>query len=163
MSGALSHPIRAELDTDLRIVDADADLRRLHIRAGGHEDDPLAVGAIANLARQCLTFRSRLSRHVRVSDGDRILALWAEFEPSDIGVRLTVTSWQPVDELDLHRPLGALDSLTMGGANGGGRREGILVQLDSALIIRGHSALVPAWGGGLPSGAGLDRRIRSGG
>jgi Histidine kinase-, DNA gyrase B-, and HSP90-like ATPase len=144
MSGALNHPIRGEFDADLRIIEADAALRRLHIRTGGQGDGSLAVGPLANLARQCLTFRSRLSRHVRVSDGDQLLALWAECEPSDTGVRLTITSWQSVAELDHHRPFGVL-KLQNRSDKQSAVRDGILLQLDSALIIRGHSALASAW------------------
>ena len=142
MTGALSHPIRALLDAELRLVEADAELRRLHIRAGGHEDDPLAVGALANVARQCLSFRARLSRQVRVSDGERLLALWVEAEPSGNGARLTISSWQALTEWDQPRPIGALHGQR---PSLGMRQEGILVQLDSALIIRGHSALTPIW------------------
>ncbi len=154
MTGALSHPIRAELDADLRIIEADAELRRLHIRAGGQENDSLAIGALANLARQCLRFRSRLSRHVRVSDGERLITLWVEMEPAEAGVRLTITSWQPLAELEHHRPFGAL-SMQSPNRQSDAPREGILLQLDSGLIIRGHSALASAWAEDCPIGQAL--------
>ena len=132
----LSQPITAHLDANLHIVEADHDIRQLHVRAGGGDDDAIAIPALAEIARLCAIYRARISRSAKVQDGASLLTLWVEAEPSADGVRLAITSWResPGVEASAHlRPAPSEPQAKPESA--------ISLQLDSALIIRGTSYL----------------------
>ncbi len=143
MSHGLNHPIRALLDADLRIIDAEPEIRRLHFRAGGGDDDAFALGAVANVARLCLKYRTRLSRQIRTSDGENALLLWVEANPAEEGVAIAITSWQQIVG-GSPWPMGTLGAHAFGtDAPKADSANAILLQLDSALIVRGHSCSDP--------------------
>jgi len=83
------------LDPDGRLVDAEARLRELNMRAGGSVGAPLAVPQIATLARLAQRLGIAISRQVIAADGEDDLELWVRAEPDAEGVRLEVSGWRP--------------------------------------------------------------------
>ena len=89
-------PVRALIDRDGRLVEADQRLHDLNARAGGSIGLPLAVPQVATLARLAQRLGILVSRGIVAADGDDDLELWvrAQPEPSNGGVRLTITGWR---------------------------------------------------------------------
>ena len=92
-----SHPVAAEvrgrLDAEGRLVEADAALATLHLRAGGVEGGPLAVPQIAAIARLARRLGIIVSRPVIAADGEGDLDLWVRAQPSPEGIALTIGGW----------------------------------------------------------------------
>jgi signal transduction histidine kinase len=87
--------VRGLVDAKGRLREADDLLAELNAAAGGDIGEPVALPAIAGLARLALRLRVLISRKVIVADGDRDLELWVRAEPSEAGVRLALTGWRP--------------------------------------------------------------------
>ena len=82
------------LDREGRLIDAEARLAELNLRAGGEPGAPLAVPQIATLARLAQRLGIAISRNVVAADGEDDLDLWVRAEPEDGGVRLEVSGWR---------------------------------------------------------------------
>lgn len=82
------------LDSDGRLLEAEARLSELNTRAGGAIGQPLAVPQIATLARLAQRLGIGISRNVIAADGEDDLELWVRAEPLDGGVRLEVSGWR---------------------------------------------------------------------
>lgn len=82
------------LDREGRLIDAEARLAELNLRAGGDTGVPLAVPQIATLARLAQRLGIAISRNVVAADGEDDLDLWVRAEPEDGGVRLEVSGWR---------------------------------------------------------------------
>jgi signal transduction histidine kinase len=85
--------VRARLDREGRLVEAEPKLAALHRRAGGVEGGPLAVPPVASLARLAGRLGIVISRAVIVADGERDLDLWVRAEPNGEGVVLAISGW----------------------------------------------------------------------
>lgn len=83
------------LDAEGRLVDAEARLFELNLRAGGAIGAPLAVPQIATLARLARRLGIAISRNVLAADGEDDIELWVRAEPEEGGVRLEVSGWRP--------------------------------------------------------------------
>jgi len=81
------------VDAHGRLVEAEARLNELNMRAGGAIGGPLAVPQVAMLARLALRLGIAISRNVIAADGDEDVELWVRAEPEDGGVRLEVSGW----------------------------------------------------------------------
>jgi len=84
----------ARLDGEGRLIDAEARLFELNMRAGGTIGAPLAVPQIATLARLSQRLGIAISRNVIAADGEDDLELWVRAEPEQGGVRLEVSGWR---------------------------------------------------------------------
>ncbi|MEN2712626.1 ATP-binding protein [Sphingomonas sp. NPDC092331] len=84
----------ARLDAEGRLIDAEARLFELNMRAGGMIGAPLAVPQIATLARLSQRLGIAISRNVIAADGEDDLELWVRAEPEQGGVRLEVSGWR---------------------------------------------------------------------
>ncbi|WP_137862165.1 MULTISPECIES: ATP-binding protein [unclassified Sphingomonas] len=84
----------ARLDAEGRLIDAEARLFELNMRAGGTIGTPLAVPQIATLARLSQRLGIAISRNVIAADGEDDLELWVRAEPEQGGVRLEVSGWR---------------------------------------------------------------------
>jgi signal transduction histidine kinase len=82
------------LDGEGRLLDAEARLFELNMRAGGTIGAPLAVPQIATLARLSQRLGIAISRNVIAADGEDDLELWVRAEPDQGGVRLEVSGWR---------------------------------------------------------------------
>ncbi len=82
------------LDAEGRLIDAEARLFELNLRAGGTIGAPLAVPQIATLARLAQRLGIAISRNVIAADGEDDLELWVRAEPEEGGVRLEVSGWR---------------------------------------------------------------------
>ncbi|HWU94268.1 MAG TPA: PAS domain-containing sensor histidine kinase, partial [Sphingomonas sp.] len=71
----------ARLDAEGRLIDAEARLFELNMRAGGNIGTPLAVPQIATLARLSQRLGIAISRNVIAADGEDDLELWVRAEP----------------------------------------------------------------------------------
>jgi signal transduction histidine kinase len=91
---SLLRPITAEVSADGRLLRADDALIGLNRRAGGTDGGMLAIPALASLAQLSARLQMRLSRGVRVADGDEILSLWVEVHPKPNFAKLSVVGWQ---------------------------------------------------------------------
>ncbi|OQW39378.1 MAG: PAS domain-containing sensor histidine kinase [Proteobacteria bacterium SG_bin5] len=87
--------VRGQLDPQGRLVQADDRLSALNDRAGGGVGAPLAVPALARLARLAQRLGVLVSRAVVVAEGDEDIDMWVRAEPSATGVRLAITGWRP--------------------------------------------------------------------
>jgi PAS domain-containing protein len=83
------------VDSEGRLIDAEARLAELNERAGGTVGAPLAIPQIATLARLAHRLGIGISRNVIAADGEEDLELWVRAEPKDGGVRLEVSGWRP--------------------------------------------------------------------
>ncbi|PKP91298.1 MAG: PAS domain-containing sensor histidine kinase [Alphaproteobacteria bacterium HGW-Alphaproteobacteria-16] len=83
------------ISPDGRLVDAEARLADLNLRAGGGVGQPLAVPQIASIARLAQRLGIAVSRNVVAADGEDDLDLWVRAEPDADGVRLEVSGWRP--------------------------------------------------------------------
>lgn len=92
---AMLPPVRALLDRDGRLVEADQRLHDFNARAGGAIGQPFAVPQVATLARLAQRLGILVSRGIVAADGDDDLDLWVRAQP-DVpsgGVRLSITGW----------------------------------------------------------------------
>ncbi|TKD50501.1 sensor histidine kinase [Sphingomonas baiyangensis] len=87
----------ARLDPKGRLVHADAPLVRLNAQAGGSEGAPLAVSAIAAIARLAQRLGIVVARSAVVADGDDDAELWVRASPDAEGVTLEVSGWHARD------------------------------------------------------------------
>src|SRR3546814_10880542 len=83
-----------------RLIEADRRLDDLNEAAGGAIGAPLAIPALAELARLVQRLGVLVSRKLVVADGRSDLELWVRAEPDDGEIRLTLTGWR-------HRPTAA--------------------------------------------------------
>jgi PAS domain-containing protein len=83
------------VDSEGKLLDAEARLAELNARAGGTVGGPLAVPQIATLARLAHRLGIGISRNIIAADGDEDLELWVRAEPENGGVRLEVSGWRP--------------------------------------------------------------------
>lgn len=158
MTGSLPHPLEATLDRDLHLVDADPLIRRLHLRACGKNDAPLAVPGLAAICRAAMRFNTLIARAVRVADDDHDIELWAEAKPFEDGLRLVVRSWieQPASS-----PVGALArAAARSGPEAASDRSVTRMQLDSGLRIIGHADAEHLFGDDQPTGQSLTAIFR---
>ncbi|AGH51336.1 histidine kinase [Sphingomonas sp. MM-1] len=86
-------PIHGRLDRDFRLVEADAALEGLHLRAGGLAGGVLAVPQVASIARLARRLGIVVSRGVIAADGETDLELWVRAEPQGEGVALAIAGW----------------------------------------------------------------------
>ena len=87
-------PIRARIDADGRLVEADVRLAALHRSAGGEEGGPLAVPQLAALARLSRRLGIVIARGAVAAEGERDLDLWVRAQPLEGGgVDLAVSGW----------------------------------------------------------------------
>jgi signal transduction histidine kinase len=84
----------ATVDAQGRLIAADPAIAALNRRAGGSEGAPLAVPAIATIARLARRLGIVVSRAVLVADEARDLQLWVRAQPQAGAVRLAVSGWQ---------------------------------------------------------------------
>ena len=86
----------ARIDADGRVTAADPAFAALNDAAGGGTGQPLAVPALATIARLARRLGILVSRGVTVADGDTDLDLWVRAQPDGDGVRLAVSGWREV-------------------------------------------------------------------
>ncbi len=86
-------PIKALVSADGLLIEADAQLLRLQLLAGGVEGGPLAVPALANLVQLSLKTRMKFERSVRVADEGHDIELWVQTAPDANGVALNILGW----------------------------------------------------------------------
>ena len=86
-------PIRGRVDHDGRLVQADPELARLHLRAGGEDGGPLALPQVAALARLARRLNIVISRAVVVADANSDFDLWVRAQPGEDAVELTILNW----------------------------------------------------------------------
>lgn len=98
MTGNLAEPVRGQLDADGRLISADPPLLRLHLRAGGHENGPLAVPQLASLCRLSRQLDMVLSRPVQAADDDHLINMWVEIRPLSGDkpgtIAISIIDWQ---------------------------------------------------------------------
>ncbi|MBX9881621.1 MAG: HAMP domain-containing histidine kinase [Sphingomonas sp.] len=87
--------VRGLIDPQGRLVQADDRLSALNDRAGGVVGAPLAVPALARLARLAQRLGVLVSRAVVVAEGEDDIDMWVRAEPTVAGVRLAITGWRP--------------------------------------------------------------------
>lgn len=85
--------VRGRLDAEGRLVEAEAPLAELHLRAGGEEGGPLAVPQIAALARLSRRLGIVISRGAVAADGEVDLDLWVRAQPIEDGIALEISGW----------------------------------------------------------------------
>ncbi len=99
----------ALIDRDGRLAEADARLAGLNASAGGGIGQPLALPAIAELARLARRLGIVIARPAVVADGDEDVELWVRARPLLEGVRIEVSGWRdrapepPPPPRDAHR------------------------------------------------------------
>lgn len=87
--------VRGLIDPQGCLVQADDRLSALNDRAGGAVGAPLAVPALARLARLAQRLGVLVSRAVVVAEGEDDIDMWVRAEPTPAGVRLAITGWRP--------------------------------------------------------------------
>ena len=88
--------VRALIDPQGRLVEADARLHALNTRAGGRIGAPIAVPQLATLVRLAQRLRVLIARSIVAADGDTDFDMWVRAEPqADGGVRLSTSGWRP--------------------------------------------------------------------
>lgn len=90
---SLLPPVRGQVDSEGRLIQADSRLLELNARAGGAIGAPLAVPQLATLARLARRLQIMVSRAVTVADGEDDVELWVRAELFDDTVRLRITGW----------------------------------------------------------------------
>ncbi|HMJ94036.1 MAG TPA: HAMP domain-containing sensor histidine kinase [Allosphingosinicella sp.] len=93
MSGGTSGPVRGKVDSDGRLVEADARLAELQRGAGGEIGGALAIPQIAALARLARRLGIAISRAASAAEGEADLDLWVQAEPLADGVALAISGW----------------------------------------------------------------------
>lgn len=103
MNGAapMARPVTGEVSPKGILLRADDALQQLHIRAGGVPGGVLACPALLSLSQMVLRLRMRLARPVRVSEGADNWELWVEAEPFNDDVKLSILSWQKMDNVSV--------------------------------------------------------------
>lgn len=89
----MTAPIHGRLDRDFHLVEADAALEGLHLRAGGAAGGVIAVPQIATIARLARRLGIVVSRGVIAADEDADLELWVRAEPAGEGVAIAIAGW----------------------------------------------------------------------
>lgn len=84
----------ALIDGEGRVVEADPRLAALNASAGGGIGQPLALPAIAELARLSRRLGIVIARPAVVADGDEDIELWVRARPQPGGVRIEVSGWR---------------------------------------------------------------------
>ena len=97
----LAEPVRAQLDSDSRLLSADPPLMRLHLRSGGREDGPLAIPQLAEMCRLSKRLGMNLSRPVKAANEDSVIDMWVEIklgsDQSDNGFEIAIMDWRESD------------------------------------------------------------------
>lgn len=99
----------ALIDADGRLVEADGRLAAINAAAGGGVGQPLALPAIAELARLSRRLGIVIARPATVADGDEDVELWVRARPDARGIRIEVSGWRdrapepPAPPRDAHR------------------------------------------------------------
>jgi len=88
--------LAARLDGGGRLLFADPQLAALNARAGGAIGQPLAVPALATIARLAVRLGIVVSRAVTVADDAADIEMWVRAAPEAIGVRMGVSGWREV-------------------------------------------------------------------
>lgn len=84
-------------DGEDRLVGADEPLASLQTRCGGDIPGAIAMPALRELVEKARQLGLRLSRNVRIFDGEDEIQAWAELRPRDDGeegCELALSSWQ---------------------------------------------------------------------
>lgn len=84
----------ALIDGEGRLVEADPRLAALNAAAGGGIGEPLALPAVADLARLSRRLGIVIARPAVVGDGDEDIELWVRARPVPEGIRLEVSGWR---------------------------------------------------------------------
>lgn len=85
--------VHGRVDRNGRLIEADPQLRDLHLRAGGEEGGAIAIPQIATLARLAQRLGILISRAVIAADGEHDVDLWVRAQPEGNDVRLTIGGW----------------------------------------------------------------------
>ena len=88
---AADAPLRARVDGDGHLAEADPDVAGLQLRAGGRIGGPVAVPQIAAFARLVRRLGAPVARAVIAADGDDDVDLWLRGRPDGDGVVLLVS------------------------------------------------------------------------
>ncbi|WP_267393246.1 MULTISPECIES: ATP-binding protein [unclassified Sphingomonas] len=95
MDGLPDVPVsHAMIDAEGRVTTADPALEALNERAGGMIGAPLAVPALATIARLARRLGIIVSRGVTIADVDADLDLWVRAQPNGDSVRLAISGWR---------------------------------------------------------------------
>jgi len=84
------------LDRDGRLLFADPQLAALNVRAGGAIGQPLAVPALAMIARLAVRLGIVVSRAVTVADDAADIEMWVRAQPETDGLRMAVSGWREI-------------------------------------------------------------------
>jgi signal transduction histidine kinase len=90
----LAVPIRAVVAADGTLISADPPIWRLHILAGGDNDGPLAIPAMAALAAATARTKIPGEQPVRAADEHDDVELWVEANAIGDTVELAITGWR---------------------------------------------------------------------
>lgn len=99
----------ALIDGEGRLVEADPRIAALNTSAGGGIGQPLALPAIAELARLSRRLGIVIARPAVVADGEEDVELWMRARPQPDGIRVEVSGWRdrvpepPPAPRDAHR------------------------------------------------------------
>lgn len=116
------------LDPDGRLISAEGRIAALNRAAGGGPGEPLAVPAVATIARLSRRLGIRLARAATIADTTGEIQIWVRAAPEPTGTRIEVSGWR--DE-DASVPVRA------------GEPEGFRWETDSTLAIRALSLDLP--------------------
>jgi nitrogen-specific signal transduction histidine kinase len=94
---SLAHDIVGDISRDGRLLRGDPQLILLHHRAGGVDGSKFAIPALAALADLALRLKMRLSRAVRLIDGDENIELWVEVTPLSDVAHISISSWRALN------------------------------------------------------------------
>lgn len=89
--------IRAEVDSDARLMRGDAALVGLQARAGGIADGPLVIPQLARLTKLAIRLGTPISRPVIAGDDDCDISMWVRVVPHDSGASLEIVDWQETE------------------------------------------------------------------
>ena len=84
----------ARLDAEGRPLSIDGRLASLNSAAGGGAGVPLAIPALAGVARLSRRLGIVIARPVRVADGEEDVELWVRARPVGDGVEIEVSGWR---------------------------------------------------------------------
>jgi signal transduction histidine kinase len=139
----------ARIDSDGHIVPAKSDARliALNLAAGGREDGPVAVPAIAAVVRLAKRLGIAVARPATVVDGDELVELWVRAAPDSDGIAIEASGWASREERE--RPAVAAMPFERAEAD-------FAWETDAAMCLTALSGLPPE-GEGDPVGAPLTR------